>query len=58
MVGKICFVFDFIPHAACTVDAWTYQSVAFTVLDTYNTLYAGHKGDASVGLSRRRRFLD
>jgi hypothetical protein len=36
----------------------TYRHTAFTVLDRYGILYAGHKSDASVGSGRRRRFLD
>jgi hypothetical protein len=28
----------------------TYQHTPFTVLETYDTLYAGHKSDASVGV--------
>jgi hypothetical protein len=36
----------------------TYQYTAFTVLDRYDVLYAGHKSDASVGSGRRRRFLN
>jgi hypothetical protein len=36
----------------------TYQYTAFSVLDRYDTLYAVHKSDASVGSGRRRRFLD
>jgi hypothetical protein len=35
-----------------------YQHIAFTVLDTYDILYAGHKNDASVGSERRHQFLD
>jgi len=34
----------------------TYQHKAFTVLDRYDILYAGHKCDAGVGSGRRRRF--
>jgi hypothetical protein len=36
----------------------TYQQTAFTVLERYDILYAGHKSDASVGSGRRRQFLD
>jgi hypothetical protein len=36
----------------------TYQHTAFTVLDRYNILYAGHKSDAGVVSGRLRRFLD
>jgi hypothetical protein len=28
----------------------TYQHIAFTVLDTYGTLYARYKSDAGVGV--------
>jgi hypothetical protein len=36
----------------------SYQHTAFTVFYRYDTLYTGHKSDASVGLGRRRRYLD
>jgi hypothetical protein len=36
----------------------TYQYTAFTLLDRYDMLYAGHKSDVGVGSGRRRRFLD
>jgi hypothetical protein len=36
----------------------TYHYTAFTDLDIYDILYAGHKSDAFVGSGRRRRFLD
>jgi hypothetical protein len=36
----------------------TCQHITFTVLETYDILYGGHKSDAGVGSGRRRRFLD
>jgi len=36
----------------------TYHHTAFTVLDRYAILYAGHKSDASVSSGRQCRFLD
>jgi hypothetical protein len=36
----------------------TYQHTAFTVLDKYDIMIAGHESDAGVGSGRRRRFLD
>jgi len=36
----------------------TYQNTAFTVLDTYDIFYRGHKSDNGVGSGRRCRFLD
>jgi hypothetical protein len=34
----------------------TYQHIAFTVLDTYDIFYGGHKSDAGVGSGRRVDF--
>jgi hypothetical protein len=34
----------------------TYQHTAFTVLDRYDVLDGGQKGDAGIGSGRRRRF--
>jgi len=36
----------------------TYQHTAFTVLDRYGILYAGHKSEASVGSGRRHRIFN
>jgi hypothetical protein len=36
----------------------TCQHIAFTLFDTYDILYGGHKSDDAVGSGRWRRFLD
>jgi hypothetical protein len=36
----------------------TNQHAAFTVFDTYDTLYGGNKRNVGTGSGRRRRYLD